>query len=88
MSRFVSGLVIEIEKPTVQLCKDILNAKCEQDSLKIPMEVVEYIANTVNDNVFKLEGVVNSLKAYSLVNHVNIDAELVKRVIIGKHLFG
>lgn len=88
LSRLVSGLVIEMGKPTVQLCKDILNAKCEQDGLKIPVEVIEYIANTVNDNVFKLEGVVNSLKAYSSVNHVNIDVELVKRVIIGKHLFG
>jgi chromosomal replication initiator protein len=88
LSRLVSGLVIEMEKPTMQLCKDILNAKCGQEDLKIPVEVTEYIANTVNDNVFKLEGVVNSLKAYSLVNHVNIDVELVKRVIIGKHLFG
>ena len=88
LSRLVSGLVIEMEKPTVQLSKDIINAKCEQEDLKIPVEVTEYIANTVNDNVFKLEGVVNSLKAYSSVNHVNIDMELVKRVIIGKHLFG
>ncbi len=88
LSRFVSGLVIEIEKPTVQLCKDILNTKCEQDGLKMPVEVIEYIAKTVNDNVFRLEGVVNSLKAFSSVNNVNIDMELAKRVIIGKHLFG
>ena len=88
LSRLVSGLVIEMGKNTVQLCKDILNAKCEQNGMKIPVEVIEYIANTVNDNVFKLEGVVNSLKAYSSVKNVNIDVELVKRVIIGKHLFG
>lgn len=84
LSRLVSGLVVEIEKPTVQLCKDIINAKCDQDGLKIPIEVVEYIAKTVNDNVFRLEGVVNSLKAYSSVNNVNIDMELAKRVIIDK----
>ena len=84
IGRFVSGLVIEIEKPTVQLCKDIINAKCDQEGLKIPAEVVEYIANTVNDSVFKLEGVINTLMTYSSVNNVNIDMELAKRVIIYK----
>ncbi len=39
LSRLVSGLVVEIEKPTVQLYKDIINAKCDQDGLKIPAEV-------------------------------------------------
>ena len=84
IGRFVSGLVIEIEKPTVQLCKDILYVKCEQDGLKIPIEVADYIANTVNDSVFKLEGVINTLMTYSSVNNVNIDMELAKRVIIYK----
>ncbi len=84
IGRFVSGLVIEIEKPTVQLCKDILYVKCEQDGLKIPIEVADYIAKTVNDSVFKLEGVINTLITYSSVNNVNIDMELAKRVIIYK----
>lgn len=86
LSRFVSGLVVEIEKPTVQLCKDILYVKCKQDGLKIPIEVADYIANTVNDSVFKLEGVINTLMTYSSVNNVNIDMELAKRVIIYKYL--
>jgi chromosomal replication initiator protein len=84
IGRFVSGLVIEIEKPTVQLCKDILYVKCEQDGLKIHIEVADYIANTVKDSIFKLEGVINTLMTYSSVNNVNIDMELAKRVIIYK----
>ena len=81
LTRFVSGLVIEMEKPTVQLCKEILNAKCEQDDLKMPVEVVDYIAETANGSVCKLEGIVKTLRAYSSVNNANIDMELVKRVI-------
>ena len=81
LSRFVSGLVIEIEKPTVQLCKDILNTKCEQDGLKMPVEVIEYIANTVNGSVCELEGVVNSLATRSSVYNVKVDMEMAKRVI-------
>ena len=75
------GLVAEIEKPDLQLCMDILNAKCEQFGLKMPEEVKEHIANTVNGSVCELEGVVKTLRAYSSVNNSNIDMELVKSVI-------
>jgi len=81
LSRFVSGLVIEIEKPTMQLCKDIINAKCDQEGLKIPAEVVEYIANTANGSVCELEGVVKSLATRSSVYNVKVDMEMAKRVI-------
>ena len=81
IGRFVSGLVIEIEKPTVQLCKDIINAKCDQEGLKIPAEVVEYIANTANGSVCELEGVVKSLATRSSVYNVKVDMEMAKRVI-------
>ena len=81
LSRFVSGLVVEIEKPTVQLCKDIINAKCDQEGLKIPAEVVEYIANTANGSVCELEGVVKSLATRSSVYNVKVDMEMAKRVI-------
>ncbi len=81
IGRFVSGLVIEIEKPTVQLCKDIINAKCDQEGLKIPAEVVEYIANTANGSVCELEGVVESLTTRSSVYNVKVDMKMAKRVI-------
>lgn len=81
MNRFVSGLVLEMEIPTKQLCVDIMNAKCEQYGLKIPAEVIEYIAKAVDGSVCELEGVVKTLRAYSSVNNSNIDMELVKSVI-------
>lgn len=81
MNRFVSGLVLEMEKPTKQLCVDILNAKCEQYGLKIPAEVIEYIAKAVDGSVCNLEGVVKTLRAYCSVNNSNIDMDLAKHII-------
>jgi chromosomal replication initiator protein len=81
LTRFACGLIAELEKPNVQLCKDILNAKCRRDGLKIPADVIQYIAETANGSVRDLEGVVNSLMAYSIVYNTNVDMRLAERII-------
>ena len=82
LKRFASGLIVELEKPDMQLCRDILNAKCHQSGMIIPSEVIEFIANTINGSVYDLEGVMNSLKVYSTVKKSNIDMDIAKRVIM------
>ena len=81
LTRFACGLIAELEKPNVQLCVDILNAKCRRDGLKIPEDVIRFIAETANGSVRDLEGVVNSLLAYSVVYNSHIDMRLAERVI-------
>lgn len=81
LTRFSCGLIAELEKPNVQLCIDILNAKCKRDGLKIPADVIQFIAGTANGSVRDLEGVVNGLMAYSIVYNSNIDMRLAERVI-------
>ncbi len=81
LTRFACGLIAELEHPNVQLCIDILNAKCRRDGLKIPADVIEFIAETANGSVRDLEGVVNSLLAYSVVYNSGIDMRLAERII-------
>lgn len=81
LTRFSCGLIAELEKPNVQLCVDILNSKCRRDGLSIPNEVIRFIAETANGSVRDLEGVINSLLAYSVVYNSNIDMRLAERVI-------
>ena len=81
LTRFSCGLIAELEKPNVQLCVDILNSKCRRDGLKIPTDVITFIASTANGSVRDLEGVINSLLAYSVVYNCNIDMRLAERVI-------
>ena len=82
LKRFACGLIVELEKPDMQLCKDILNAKCNQSSLEIHAEIIEFIAKTANGCVYNLEGIVNSLKVYSTVKNSIIDMDIAKRVIM------
>lgn len=81
LTRFSCGLIAELEKPNIQLCVDILNSKIKRDGLHIPAEVVNFIGQTANGSVRDLEGVINSLLAYSVVYNCNIDMRLAERVI-------
>ena len=81
LTRFSCGLIAELEKPNIQLCVDVLQSKCRRDGLKIPADVIQYIAETANGSVRDLEGVINSLLAYSVVYNCHIDMRLAERVI-------
>ena len=81
LTRFSCGLIAEMEKPNVELCVDILKNKCRRDGLKIPEDVIRYIAETASGSVRDLQGVINSLLAYSVVYNCNVDMHLAERVI-------
>ena len=81
LTRFSCGLIAELEKPNTQLCVDILENKIRKDGLHIPSDVIEFISQTANGSVRDLQGVVNSLMAYSIVYNSNIDMRLAERVI-------
>ena len=51
LTRFSCGLVCELEKPNIQLCVDILSNKIRRDGLKIPVDVISFIAQTCNGSV-------------------------------------
>ena len=81
LTRFSCGLVAELEKPNVELCIDIVSNKVRKDGLKIPKDVVSFIAQTCNGSVRDLQGAINGLLAYSIVYNSSIDIRLAERVI-------
>ena len=81
LTRFSFGLVCELEKPNIQLCVDILSNKIRRDGLKIPVDVISFIAQTCNGSVRDLQGAINGLLAYSIVYNSSIDIRLAERVI-------
>ena len=81
LSRFKWGLVTEMERPDVVLRRDILAAKVRRAGLRFPREVLDYIAENVESNVRDLEGIVNSIIAYSVADDCDINLELTRRVV-------
>ncbi len=81
LSRFKWGLHAELEIPDFQTRKTILLNKVQADGLVIPENVVNYIAETVKDNVRELEGVIISLLAQSTLTNAEINIELAQKVV-------
>ncbi len=81
LTRFKWGMIAELERPDTALRKAILQSKIRRDGLKISREVVQYIAENVESSVRELEGVINSIMAYSIVDNCNIDLALAERIV-------
>lgn len=83
ITRFKWGLTAEIEKPDLELRKNILRNKIRRDGLKFPEDVISYIAEHVNASVRDLEGIIVSLMAHSTINNRDVDLQLAHKIIGG-----
>jgi len=81
ITRFSCGVLAEMEKPNVQLCVDILKRKIQRDGLHISEPVIRYIAENVNGSIREIQGIINSLMAYSITYNCNIDMNFVERMV-------
>ena len=81
ITRFKWGMVAELEKPTVELRRDILRNKIRRDGLQFPSEVVDYIAENVSDSVRDLEGIIISIMAHATIYNRDVDLELAQRIV-------
>ena len=74
-------MVAELERPTVELRKNILRNKIHRDGLQFPRGSTHYIAENVGDSVRDLEGIVISIMAHSTIYNKEIDLELTQRIV-------
>ena len=81
VSRFQSGLTVDIQKPNLETRIAILQSKAEQDSLDIPDEITEFIAKNIKDNIRVMEGALVKLLAYSSLFHMPITLDLARKVL-------
>ena len=64
-SRLSSGLVADIHPTNYELRLGILQAKAEQLGVKVPMQVIEFLAHKITSNVRELEGALQRVVAHS-----------------------
>ena len=62
-SRLGGGLVVDFLPTNFDLRIDILNKKVQSSSLSIPNEVLEFLANKIDNNIRELEGALNRICA-------------------------
>ncbi len=81
ITRFKWGLTAEIERPNLELRRNILTEKARREGISLPPNVLEYIAENVTDSVRELEGILISLMAHSTAYGRAIDLAMAERVI-------
>ncbi len=83
LTRFKWSMVTEMERPTVELRKEILRDKVQRDGNKFPEDVIDFIAENVSDNVRDLEGIVTSIIARSTFQNRPVTVNLAQKVVSG-----
>jgi len=81
LSRFKWGLTADLQEPDFETKLAIIHNKMESDGIRIPKEVAEYLAYSVDTNLRDMEGVLNSLMFHATLLKKEIDLELAKEVI-------
>ncbi|WP_028949927.1 chromosomal replication initiator protein DnaA [Sulfurihydrogenibium subterraneum] len=81
ISRFNSGLIVEITKPDLETKISIINKKASEYNIAIPREVAIFLSKIVNSSVRELEGAVKRLKAYCEIMGRPLNLETAKTVL-------
>lgn len=81
ISRFQWGLTADIQPPDLETRTAILRKKCDDDSVTIPDQVLDFIAANVTSNVRELEGCYTSLLFKASLEGKEIGIDLAREVL-------
>jgi chromosomal replication initiator protein len=80
-SRFLSGLITEVQPPELETRLAILQTKAEHEQVAVPDDVLEFIATHVKDNIRELEGALIRVTAFASLNRQPMSRELAEVVL-------
>jgi chromosomal replication initiator protein len=80
-SRFLSGLITEIDPPDLETRLAILRSKSMSEHQEVPDDVLEFIASHVKDNIRELEGALTRICAFANLNKEPISLAQAERVL-------
>lgn len=84
-SRFSWGLLADIQPPDFETRCAILRKKREEDKIKIPDDVLHYIASHIKTNVRDLEGCLIRISAFASLASVSVNVNLASEILKNVH---
>lgn len=80
-SRFEWGMVADIQPPDFETRVAILMNKASGHSIELGMDVAEFIANNIDNNIRELEGALTKVIAHSRIHDNVINLEIAQEVL-------
>lgn len=85
-SRFIGGLVVDIEMPDLELRRKIVHSRyvtlnARDPAIIIPDDVLEFVAGCVTGGGREIEGALNRIVAYQQFNRAPINLDLASMVL-------
>ncbi len=81
VSRFNWGLIADVQPPDYETRAAILKKKLELESVKVPDDVITFIASEIKTNIRELEGALLRVVAYSMLEEKPIHLSMAKSVL-------
>ncbi|MBM3251324.1 MAG: chromosomal replication initiator protein DnaA [Candidatus Omnitrophica bacterium] len=81
VSRFGWGLITDIQPPDFETRVAILKKKIEREPIKVPDEVIFFIAQQIKTNIRELEGALIRVVAYSLLEEKEISLAMAQDIL-------
>ena len=80
-TRFEWGLIADIQPPDLELRIAIIKKKIEQARIRVPDDVIVFLAENLRSNIRQIEGAIRKLSALSFLNGQDISMELARSCI-------
>lgn len=80
-SRFLSGLITDVQPPDLETRIAILAKKAENLRTRVPDDVLEFIAFHVTDNIRELEGALIRVSAFASLNGQPLSKDVAEKIL-------
>jgi len=80
-SRFEWGLIVDIQSPDYETRMAILQTKAEKLDVKVPNDLLSYIATNIESNIRELEGALNRVIAVSQLTDLPLDRNVAEQAL-------
>jgi chromosomal replication initiator protein len=81
VSRFGWGLITDIQPPDLETRIAILKKKIEREPIKVPDDVIYFIAQQIKTNIRELEGALIRVVAYSLLEEKEVSLTMAQDIL-------